>query len=94
MPLEININIEKAKEIHRSFIRTARKPKFSEADLQFIKSIENDDGVSKQEAVELKQKLRDATTNPALETATTIEEIKNSWDTELLGDSPYTFYAK
>lgn len=94
MALEIKINIEKAKDVHRSFVRIAREPKFAEADLKFIKSIENDDSVSKQEAVELKQKLRDATTNPALETATTLEEIKNSWDTELLGDSPYTFYSK
>lgn len=94
MALEIKINIEKAKDIHRDFIRAARKSKFVEADLQFIKAIENDDAASKQEAVELKQKLRDSTVNPSLDSSTTLEEIKDSWDTELLGNSPYSLYTK
>ncbi len=94
MSFEIKINIEKVKEIHRSFIRTAREPKFVEADLKFMKSVETDDIIKKQEAVNLKQKLRDATINPNLESATTLQEIKDSWDTELLGESPYNLYSE
>lgn len=94
MSFDIKINLDKVKNIHRNFIRTARQPKFVEADLKFIKAIEHDDVELKQKAVELKQQLRDATKNPQLESATTLEEIKDSWDTGLLGETPYRIYSE
>jgi len=94
MSFDIKISLDKVKNIHRNFIRTARQRKFVEADLKFIKAIEHDDVESKQEAIELKQQLRDATKNPQLESATTLEEIKDSWDTGLLGETPYRIYSE
>lgn len=89
MAFNLKIDIDKAKEVHQRFIRTAREAKFAEADLKFIRALESGNDDLKQEAVNLKSQLRDATQTPALETALTIEEIKASWDTELLGASPY-----
>ena len=81
-------DIAKAKEVQKGLIRTAREPKLQELDIQFQRALET--GESTSDIVANKQKLRDATENGALINANTIAEIKASWDTSILGSSPYS----
>ena len=81
-------DIAKSKEIQKGMIRTAREPKLQELDVQFQRALES--GASTSSIVTQKQALRDATASTALANATTIAEIKASWDTALLGAKPYS----
>ena len=81
-------NISKAKEVQKNLIRMVREPKLQELDIQFQRALET--GESTSDIVANKQKLRDATENGALINANTIAEIKASWDTSILGSSPYS----
>ena len=80
MPLTVNIS--KAKDILKDKIRSARKTKLEELDVEFIKAQET--GSDTSAIVTKKQELRDF---PAqVDSATTTDEIKAVWDTDKLGD--------
>ena len=80
MPLTVNIS--KAKDIWKDKIRSARKTKLEELDVEFIKAQET--GSDTSAIVTKKQELRDF---PAqVDSATTTDEIKAVWDTDKLGD--------
>jgi len=83
----ININMTKARDIHREKVRQARKPKLEAKDVEFQRALET--GADTSVIVADKQALRDAPASAAIEAATTPDELKASWDAELLGDSPY-----
>ena len=83
----IRIDMDKAKEIHKSNIRRVRPEKFNELDVQFQRALETSEDTT--EIVAKKQALRDAPAAAGITTATTPEELKAQWDTDLLGDSPY-----
>ena len=83
-----DINMAKAKEIHRSKIREARTPKLAELDIEFQKALET--GASTPDIVAKKQALRDAPADSAIDAATTTDELKSQWNTGVLGDSPYS----
>jgi len=83
----ININMTKARDIHREKVREARNPKLAAKDVEFQRALET--GADTSAIVADKQALRDAPASAAIEAATTPDELKAAWDTELLGDSPY-----
>jgi len=83
----INVNMTKARDIHRDNVRQARNPKLTEKDVEFQRALET--GADTAAIVAAKQALRDAPASAAIEAATTPDELKASWDAELLGDSPY-----
>ena len=83
----ININMTKARDIHRDKVRQARNPKLAAKDVEFQRALET--GADTAAIVAAKQALRDAPAAAAIEAATTPDELKASWDAELLGDSPY-----
>lgn len=84
------INMEKAKEIHKENIRLARQPILEKLDIDFMRSVERGDKNTQKSIAEQKQKLRDATQNPDIDVAINLTELKKSWDSELLGKSPYS----
>jgi hypothetical protein len=84
---KLQINLDKAKEIHRDKIRAARTPLLSKLDVQFQRALET--SADTKDIVAQKQALRDATEDSKIAAATTTDAIKASWNTELLGDSPY-----
>jgi hypothetical protein len=84
----LNINIEKALEIHKTQIRTKREIAFKDLDIQFMKALEVGNTTLATNIGVKKQTLRDAT-NIESDSITTLDEIKSLWDVELLGDSPY-----
>jgi hypothetical protein len=83
----INININKARDIHREKVREARNPKLAAKDVEFQRALET--GADTSAIVAAKQALRDAPAASAIEAASTPDELKQAWDTNLLGDSPY-----
>jgi hypothetical protein len=78
----ITVNITKAKNIWKDKIRTARKPKLEELDVEYTRALES--GADTSAIVTKKQELRDFPTQ--VDSATTTDEIKAVWDTDKLGD--------
>lgn len=70
----ITVDMDKAKDIWREKIRQARGPKFEELDAAFMKALET--GADTADIVDQKQALRDAPADPAIEAATTPDELK------------------
>jgi len=83
----INVNMTKARDIHREKVREARNPKLAAKDVEFQRALET--GADTATIVGEKQALRDAPAAAAIDAATTPEELKAAWDSDLLGDSPY-----
>ena len=83
----IKIDMAKARELHKTKIREARKPLLEALDVEFQKALET--GASTTDIVAKKQALRDAPADSAIGSATTEAELKAQWNTTLLGDSPY-----
>ena len=81
------INMDKAKEIHKNKIRKARAPKLAELDVEFQKALETSADTTS--IVSKKKALRDAPANAAIGAAKTEAELKATWDTAVLGTSPY-----
>jgi len=82
------IDMAKAKAIHKTNIRNARTPKLAELDIEFQKALET--GASTTDIVAKKQALRDAPADSAIDAATTTDELKAQWKTDILGTSPYS----
>ena len=78
----------KAKNIHKNAIREKRKPLLDALDIEFQKALET--GADTSAIVAKKNALRDAPANSAIDAATTPDELKASWDTAVLGTTPYT----
>jgi hypothetical protein len=71
----IEHDMEKCREIHREKLRRLRKPKLEAADVEFIRALEQ--GLPTPEIAARKQALRDVTADPAIESATSPEELKS-----------------
>lgn len=69
----ITIDMSRAREIWRDKIRQARASEFSKLDTEFMMALER--GQDTKKIVERKQKLRDATKDPAIESAKTPAEL-------------------
>ena len=81
------IDMAKAKEIHKKNIRIARTSKLAELDIEFQRALET--GASTTDIVAKKNALRDAPASAGIATATSATELKQQWDTTILGESPY-----
>ena len=82
------IDMAKAREIHKNKIREARSPKLAELDIEFQKALET--GASTTDIVAKKQALRDAPADSGIASASTADELKAQWKTDILGTSPYS----
>lgn len=70
----IDIDMVKAREIWRDKIRAARIPELARLDTDFMKALET--GADTSAIVAQKQALRDAPADPAIDAATTPDELK------------------
>ena len=82
------IDMAKAREIHKTNIRTARAPKLAELDIEFQKALET--GASTTDIVAKKQALRDAPADSGIAAASDAAALKAQWKTDILGTSPYS----
>ena len=84
----IKTDMAKAKEIHKTNIRTARAPKLADLDVEFQKALENSSDTTA--IVAKKKALRDAPADSAIDSATDEAGLKAQWNTSILGNSPYS----
>ena len=82
------VDMAKAREIHKTNIRTAREPKLAELDIEFQKALET--GASTTDIVAKKQALRDAPADSGITSAADTDALKAQWKTDILGTSPYS----
>jgi hypothetical protein len=78
-----------AKNIFKDKIRDVRTALLEAQDIAYMKALEADDSSAKTAAVNKKTALRDAPAAAAITNATTIDELKAAWDSDVLGTSPY-----
>ena len=84
----IEEDLTKAKEIFRDKVREVRKGLLDAKDVEYMRALETSADTSA--IISTKQSLRDAPSASAIDNATTIAELKAAWDTDLLGDNPYS----
>lgn len=82
-------DMTKAKNIFRDKIREVREPLLVNLDAEYMRADERNNNADKIIVAQKKQKLRDAPANTNIESATSIQELKASWDVDLLGTNPY-----
>ena len=85
--MSISINMTKAKAIHKKHVREARTPLLASLDTDFQRALETSSDTTA--IVSKKKALRDAPANTAIDAASTPDELKASWDTTVLGTTPY-----
>ena len=76
--------MEKARDIWKNKIRRARKPKLEEQDVRYMRALEADSDVSV--IVQTKEQLRNYPNKVEIQQATNVEELKEIWDNDLLGE--------
>jgi len=84
----LNIDVNRALDVHKKQIRTKREIIFKDLDVQFMRALEAGNSTLAAEIGAKKQALRDAT-NIDSGSITTLDEIKALWDVEILGETPY-----
>lgn len=72
----IEHDMSKARELHRERLRRGRKPLLEALDVEYQQADEADDKARKRAVAARKQALRDAPASPAIEAATTIDELR------------------
>jgi hypothetical protein len=72
----ITVDMEKAKAIWRDKIRAARIPEFAKLDAAYMQMLEQNDADAMSAIAVVKNALRDAPADPAIDAATTPEELK------------------
>ncbi len=80
----IRHDIEKAKEIWRNKIRRARTPILADLDVKYMRALE--DGSDVNIIVQNKEQLRNYPNKVEIEQATNVEQLKEIWDNDLLGE--------
>ena len=80
----ITHDMAKARDIWRNKIRLVRQPLLEQLDIEYLRTLEQNGDVDA--IVSVKQKLRDFPNKPEIENATSIEELREIWDNDLLGD--------
>jgi hypothetical protein len=80
----IRHDMNKAREIWKTKIRSARRPILEELDIQFMRTTEESGDTLA--IVAKKNLLRDFPQDPRIEAASSIAELKEIWDNDLLGD--------
>ena len=84
----ITTDMAKAREVHKARIRGARASKLQELDVEFQRALETSADTSA--IIAKKQALRDAPADSAIDAATDEAGLKTQWNTNILGNSPYS----
>jgi hypothetical protein len=75
----VQVDMPKAREIHRERMREARSPLLSNLDIEYQRADEAGDQTAKAEVAMRKQRLRDVTALPEIDAAKTPEQLKACW---------------
>ncbi|MGP1254919.1 MAG: hypothetical protein ACTS10_10930 [Kiloniellales bacterium] len=71
----IQVNMTKAREIHREVLRRERAPRLAALDVEYQRALEADDTARQSEIVTTKQRLRDITGHALIERASDCDEL-------------------
>lgn len=80
--MSVSVDMAKAREIWKNKIRAARAEEFKLLDMQYMRADEAGDVDAKAAVVARKNLLRDATDNPAIAGAKSVEELSAVWPFE------------
>ena len=80
----IRHDMEKARDIWRNKIRAVRKPILEQLDIEFMRCTEK--GEDTTSIVKVKNLLRNFPQKPEIDEASSVAELREIWDTALLGD--------
>lgn len=75
----IEVDMSKARDIHRDRLRIAREPMLAALDIEYQRADEDKDEAAKARVVARKKVLRDITQHPDIAKAKTPEELKLIW---------------
>jgi hypothetical protein len=84
----LNINVNRAMDVHKNQVRTKREILFKDLDVQFMRALEVGNTTLAAEIGAKKQALRDAT-NIDSGSISNLSDVKALWDTDILGETPY-----
>jgi len=70
-----DVDMGKAREVHREHLRQRRTPLLDKLDLEYMRADEDGDQQKKKDIAKKKQALRDVTSDPAIDAATTPEQL-------------------
>jgi hypothetical protein len=73
----IAIDMNKAKEIWKDYLRHDRAPILEKLDLEFIRALESNNTEEQDKIKKTKQDLRDVTADPRISKASSPEELKS-----------------
>jgi hypothetical protein len=79
----INVDMPKARDLHKRRIRAARRPLLEALDVEYQRADERGDVGGKTDVAARKQALRDAPSDPAIAAAKTPEELAAVWPVAL-----------
>jgi hypothetical protein len=80
----IGHDMPKARNIQRRRMREARAPLLAALDVEYQRADESGDTIRKAAVVARKQALRDVTADPAIEAATTPDDLRAVWPAALV----------
>ena len=86
----ISEDMTTAKVIFKDKIREVRAPLLAAEDVVYMKALEADDSDAQTASKNKKTALRNAPAASAITNAADIGALKSAWDTDVLGDSPYS----
>jgi len=72
----IKIDIDKAKDVYKDMLRSARKPVLEDLDLQFMRAVETGNATLQTEIAAKKQALRDVTNDPKIDKVKKAEDFR------------------
>ena len=84
----LNIDVNRAMDVHKNQVRTKREILFKDLDVQFMRALEVGNTELAAKIGAKKQALRDAT-NIESGSITNLNDVKALWDVEILGETPY-----
>ena len=84
----LNIDVNRAVDVHKKQVRVKREILFKDLDVQFMRALEVGNTTLAAEIGTKKQTLRDAT-NIDSGSISNLSDVKALWDTDILGETPY-----
>ena len=84
----LNIDVNRALDVHKKQIRTKREILFKDLDVQFMRALEVGNTTLAAEIGAKKQALRDATDVDS-GSISNLSDVKALWNTDILGETPY-----
>ena len=85
----ISEDLATAKTLFKDKIREVRKPLLELEDVNYMKALEDGNTAKAKEIADKKKVLRDLPADTKIDSAKDMDELKKTWNENMLGTSPY-----